>query len=547
MEDKNKFVGFYKNIISKKHFYLIILFMAFSAYGFSIFNRTISWDDLMWYHYQDIMLSGRWGMIAWSKLTGLVEFDPYSAKMLTLFCLCLTAIALCYLLYEIGHVKSIWAYTLTASAFVTYPLFNEIWEYYGANYILSGGMLLSTLSVIVVRSDMKIRSRMLVASTLMILPMSSYESAVFYYIALICIAIFYEHIAGANEINCFRDWYIKILPFTIPLIVSFIIRIIVSVIINAIFGLEYHSGGATEIYWLMYNPIKVLIYIIGSNAIDYFLCGLIYFPITIFSIFLLSFIYRLLKVSKNKKTTFLLGALVVLSLFTQAFIQGQPMPYRNAQTIMLFVSFVIFLFSSSTSSFTKVVRYAVLTLLFGICWHQAVYTNRILSLNNLRSENELYIVRKIGSEISSNYEKKPVVVVAPYQINSWIRSKITANDETLNGRLFYYIHHFYKQLVKPYKYVRTNVNSATEEYPQIQLLFEYCGYDVDVIEPRPKPHTIEYKVKDRKILNEAIAFCEKQKLKPYQIYDNGEYLIVNMGGRYFENGFYSPLLYIEDE
>ena len=521
--------------------------MAISAYGFSIFNRTISWDDLMWYHYQDIMLSGRWGMIAWSKFVGLVEFEPYLAKMLTLLFLSLTAIALCYLFYLIGHVKSIWAYTITASAFVTYPLYNEIWEYFGANYILSGGMLLSTLAVITLRCDLKLELKELYASLLLVLPMSSYESAVFYYIALVCIVVFYEHITGSYELRYLKDWFNRIFLFIIPLIVALIIRLLVSVIINFLFGLDYHSGGATGIDWIKFNPIKVLVYMIGANTIDYFLCGLVYLPITIFAICLILFIIKLFRSSKNKKVTVLLGLLVVLSLFTQAIIQGQPMPYRNAQTIMLFTSFVSFMFASTWIVKNKTLRFMTLLLIFGMCWHQAVYTSHILNLNNLRSDNELSIIHKLGAEITSEYDKKPVVIVAPYKINSWIRNQVSVNEKSLNGKIFYYIHDYYKQLIKPYKFVRTNVNSATEEYTQIQLMFEYCGYDVDVIMPRPNPHTTYYNVGDRKILNEAISFCKEQKLKPYKIYDNNKYLIINMGGQYFDDGFYFPLVYSVDK
>ena len=93
-------------------------------------------------------------------------------------------------------------------------------------------------------------------------------------------------------------------------------------------------------------------------------------------------------------------------------------------------------------------------------------------------------------------------------------------------------------LDETYKYVDSNVNCATEEYPQIQEIFNYLGYDIDVIQPRSKPHTQEYCKDDLRKLNEAIAIVKEKKIRPYQIYDQGNYIIVILGGRFFKNGYF---------
>ena len=61
---------FYSDIINKKRFWVPLLFFALVGYSFSIYNKTVGVDDLMWDYYKNYMLSGRWGMIVWIRLTG---------------------------------------------------------------------------------------------------------------------------------------------------------------------------------------------------------------------------------------------------------------------------------------------------------------------------------------------------------------------------------------------------------------------------------------------------------------------------------------------
>ena len=221
----------------------------------------------------------------------------------------------------------------------------------------------------------------------------------------------------------------------------------------------------------------------------------------------------------------MLGLIIVVSLFSQAILQGDLLFYRHAQTITLFVSFSVYLFCVSVNKWRKLLY----VVLFAMCWYQAIYLNRILCLNNLRSDNELTVVRELGMKIVSEYDKKPIVFVGVKpSLGSWINRQVSVNEAEWNGRLF---NRLSQKLGEhgniPIKYVGTNVNTVMVEYLQLKNLFSYCGYDIEVI---PDYFSGKVDTQTEKIREEAAAIAEKKGIRPYQIYDNNKYLIVNLGG-----------------
>ena len=533
---------FYSDIINKKRFWVPLLFFALVGYSFSIYNKTVGVDDLMWDYYKNYMLSGRWGMIVWIRLTGLFYSSPFTDRFLALVLYVIASILLCYLFFSVDKFKNILAFTITASAFVTYPLINEIWEYTGADYMVAGNLCLVTHAAIVIKSDLSVRKKLAYASALLIIPMSSYESAIFYYITLVCVVIFYEQWICKDYTLTIKTWAKQIISYLIPLLIAFIIRFAVSFCINSIFNLEYHGGGATGTTWIRESFVYVLKNMIGFIIFDYGIMGLVYLPITIFLLSLILFTVCILFKKGNRMTCVLLGGAILVSLFVQSIIQGYDQPYRTSQVFTLFVAFSFYLTIISISS--TIWRRCLYVALFGICWHQAVYMNRLLGLNNLRSDNELAVIRQIGYRLVSEFEKKPVVFVSPYKVSDWISRQVSVDESTWNGRLFYRVYDNFMmqfdqpfmnyqrsctQLKRPFKYVGTNVNSMTIQWHNLHQLFSYCGYDIEGIPDNLLSDPLkyeEYQIEQK----EATIIAREMKISPYQIYDHGDYLIVNLGG-----------------
>ena len=536
------FIRFYSDILSKKRFWIPLLFFSLVGYSFSIYNRTVSVDDLMWDYYKTYMLSGRWGMIVWTGFTGLIYSSPFIDRFLSLVLYIFASVLLCYILFGVDRYPNVLAYTITASAFITYPLINEIWEYTGAGYMVAGNLCLVTLSVIVTRSELFARKSVAYASALLILPMSSYESAVFYYITLVCVIIFYEQWTCKDHTLTLKTWVKKIFAYFAPLLIAFVVRFAVSFCINFIYHLEYHGGGATGTTWIRENFGYVLKNMIGFVMFDYGIMGLVYLPITIFLISLVLFAACILLKKEKRMTCVLLGGAILVSLLVQSIIQGYDQPYRTSQVFTLFVAFSFYLTIISISS--TIWRRCLYVALFGICWHQAVYMNRLLGLNNLRSDNELAVIRQIGYRLVSEFEKKPVVFVSPYKVSDWISRQVSVDESTWNGRLFYRVYDNFMmqfdqpfmnyqrsctQLKRPFKYVGTNVNSMTIQWHNLHQLFSYCGYDIEGIPDNLLSDPLKYEDYKRKQVT-ATMIAREKKIGPYQIYDQGDYLIVNLGG-----------------
>lgn len=509
-------VTFYNDILSKKRYYVPILFFAIVGYSFSIYNRTVGIDDFS----RDInvgsgnrMLSGRWGMILWNKLVGItVALDPFIDRFLALVFLIVAAILLCYILYIIGGNKRIISYTIAGSIFITYPLINSIWEYTGADFMLTGNLCLVTLAAIVLRLDVPSRRKVMFASLLMLLPMSSYESAIFYYLSLVCIIYLYEYIINKEDGFVISEWIKKNSMYLVPVIIAFITRFLISFIINTLYDLEYTGGGSTGIAWLHDSPFHVMKCMLSFNAVKYILTGLVYFPISVFVISLCLFVGYIYVYRGNHLVLLFLGFVVVLSLFSQSFLQGMELEYRHAQTISLFVAFTSFLLCTSVTN-ESVLKW-IYAIFLVLCWHQAVYLNRILGLNNLRSDNEVALIHQIGIRISSEFDNKPVAFVGEYQKGPYITNQISVDENSWNGRLFYSIYdRFIAKLDRPYQY-GANVNRVLILF-QLKECLNYFGYNIDLV--------------DDKTYMEANKVAIKNKMKPYQIYDNGNILIVNLG------------------
>ena len=88
------------------------------------------------------------------------------------------------------------------------------------------------------------------------------------------------------------------------------------------------------------------------------------------------------------------------------------------------------------------------------------------------------------------------------------------------------------QLKRPFKYVGTNINSMTWEWYNLHGLFSYCGYDIEGIPDNLLSDPLKYEKYQIKQKDAAIIAKEK-KIGPYQIYDHGDYLIVNLGGNLY--------------
>ena len=216
------------------------------------------------------------------------------------------------------------------------------------------------------------------------------------------------------------------------------------------------------------------------------------------------------------------GFMIILSLILVSFIQGDYLNYRQAQSIHLFVAFVTYLFIQETRLNQKV----VIVLLLFICLRQSVYIHSLLALDNQRSDNEAFVLQNIGYRIYSSFDDdKRVVICGKYHLGNNIDRQIEVPKYGLENsffRLFNPKHETddHRRFVD--KIVSSTINWSLRAFENQEMLkhsFSYYGYDLN----------IDDSYFDRKTNQEYTKIAMDNNMKPLEIRDMGDYILVYLG------------------
>lgn len=213
------------------------------------------------------------------------------------------------------------------------------------------------------------------------------------------------------------------------------------------------------------------------------------------------------------------------------------MYYRTAITLMVFCAFVFYLHAEDFYRWindgilhrqrllTALGRCGIALLLF-ITWRQAAHLHRFLALNNQRYDNEAAVMQQIGYTLSTEYDtSKPLIFVGDFS-NGDALYRITHDmGETRQGRLYRRIRQRIDgtETWKSPALVQTTVSSAIDWYHwefDGQLMGQflaYFGYDFDV------------PALSRTDLEPYNAEAAELGMKPFQILDRGDYLLICLG------------------
>lgn len=535
---KQELKQFYNDVVSKPLFWLPVLLFTFAAFGFDLVNVHLNYEDFRKEFYDFAFLKTRWGFAAWNVLTGLGEhWTPYADRFLSILFLVFSGVGLSFVFYRQTHSRSILSYVFPTSIFVTFPLFLNIYLYAGANYVSSGGLFLSIVALSVLDSGLHRMKRIVVASFLMVLPVSGYEVSVFSYLTLASIILFYQYIVKKREKPSIKRIATQCVDFLLPLVCAFIVRIVVATTFNLMYDFtDYNVADATGIKWLS-GGVSEGIMEIAKNGFYYGVAGLVYLPITIFLLAFVAFFVYVMCVSIKRKTLLpvWMACMVVLCIFSLSILQGSSLAYRTAQTISVFVAFVSFLFCEiALPKFQRPTRTLSIALMFGLCWHQAQFFHRMLSLDSLRTENELAMGRMMGMKLTQ-YPRKPVVFTSIFSPSNWIEMQMKVDETTWNGKLYKKIAtklspNDYEKIHS--RYSRSYMN-ITSKYIILKQFFSYCGYDIEVlgIPDNPTEYTGVCLESYNATIKRAMEIARDKEMGAFEIYDNGDFLIVQLGGK----------------
>ncbi len=510
---------FFKVHVKKRIFWMPLVALALMAYGFSITNRTVGIDDLraeMYFHSGHVFLASRWGFLVWGLLLGRIDADVFIPKFYMMVFLMVTAILLASELWDIElkcnkKIEKPIAYTLFCCFIVTYPIIGEAWEY--NLYELTGNMMLAAIVIRIISNDLYGFTGKIVSCILMTIVLSSYEAGGFFYVTMVFVLLLHRYYIFSSDGLSINQFTRKSFDYFFPCIVGVMSRYIISLLLRNIFNLQSLStaNGHSTIEW--FSPGFSLKNLIKGMIQKYYIAGCIYFPVSVFVICSLFFLLFLIIYSIKKKmpSCLFVGLLAYFSSFALSAIQGDVMPYRTAQTLTAISAYTLYLLITCVKR--KALNNIIVVSAGILVLEQAVFLNRELMLNNLRSQNEMAIAYQLGYDLTSNYPDKPLLFVGEYSLGDYINNRIGYDRSSIGGRLYEKI-----SIAPMNKIPESNINSVLnwnnvskgfEEY------FDYLGFDFDVI----------YNA-DMKIEAEEIA--REEKMRRYSVYETDVYLIVTL-------------------
>ena len=473
---------FLNKVAFKKRYYLPLIFISFVSYGFSLFNRTVSIDDLaqdLYYGAGDLKIKGlRWGQVLINRIFSTINFTPFINRFLGVLFLIISAVLVCSILYYLDNKKDkTFKYTVFSSVFISYPLINEFFEYYEALTIpLEFAIVSLCILYLLVNKGYSLRNTVLIGIVMSVI-MAGYESLIFVYIMLVFVILFHEYVINENK----KGWIKEGFRYALPLFIALILKFVIGYGLLFITGLEYEMDGASSIGW--FNDFKGSLMQLFFNAWYYGVRALSYFPIGVFVVALIIFVVLWLR----KKGNYFIGFFILISMFGLAIMQGSHFGYRMAQTVHLFTAYSFFLLLNEVNG--KRLSALLCVLLMFMSYRQAVYLHELLALNNQRSDNETALVQNIGYRLYSEFDlSKEVVFTGEYNLGSTIDSQIYVADDSIAGIIELKLREAAGLTDEKYDIpiVSTNVSSLfnwliDSVFPEkIEDLFSYYGFDIIV-------------------------------------------------------------------
>ena len=534
--------------LKDKLYIVCLIVIALMAYGFSATNITVGIDDLECDRYigsrNELLAAGRFGWLFWNKLFGFnnryVE-NNFVYEVAGVVLLIWAAMNLCILMKNVTSDKiSMTAYTIFSCSLISYPLMNEIWEYTGVNISICGAVVFVSFALLLTRSQLlngfDIR-KFLGCSVLLMIVCAGYESVAVVYVFLVFGLLFLQVIFETEKKETMSSLIRQGLFYAGPLAVGVILRTVVHRSLLFILHISPLKNGDTNIWWGKLPVKQVISDVLRGIIKEYFVKGIIYFPITELIVCVVVFLIIGIVLWKQKKNqAYWLPAIgMLISLVLLTLIQGRASHYRSCQVFAFFVAFVMMLtytlLKNSKKRWIKAFSVAVVVFSSVICIHQASTMNYYSTMNYLRSEEEKRVICDIGNTLSKEYDfEKPVIFTGSFTLSEDLRQRVMIDKEDIRWLYFSKAYGLFsdKDIYNGEEYRKlpnTNVNSVIQwgmsafgGQKGLEKLFRFYGFDY---------HAANYSIR-----NDAEEYVKQHGIQAYPedgyIVEREDYIIVNM-------------------
>lgn len=196
---------FYNEVGKRLTYKVPVIFIALTAFLYSMTQQTLSVDDLRrdyYYGEHGGYWFGRWGCILWARLMGVTPFASFVDRFFSMTFLVMAGVLVAAIFYVVIRrngfytFREAWPYTVLTCGIISYPLINEEWEYTLIDFCMTGNLMLCgfALLYLVVYGKRFVSWRQYVIPTiLLLLSASGYETGSFYYVSLACMVLFFRY------------------------------------------------------------------------------------------------------------------------------------------------------------------------------------------------------------------------------------------------------------------------------------------------------------------------------------------------------------------
>lgn len=533
---------------SNRFFMAALLLTATFCYATSVTQITIGRDSLEGSRYlgegQIMLAAGRFGMNFLATLFGYgyaePPVQPYVDLLATVLFV-LAAIHFCVLMRKIcGERISRVGYGIFACSLISYPLINEIWEYTGANVCVAAGYLLAAGAVYILhdvlyRQELSLKGRigrLFTASFFCLVICTSYESISVVYVFTVFMVLLLQQWTG--ERLKFSALMRQGILYASALLTGIVMRVVLHQVILDVFSLTKETGGATNILWGVYPFWNVVETLVKQCIIYYVMRACFYFPILEFVLAVMLFgLLLVITVIRNHRPLMLLtGGGLLFTPFLLPLIQGRYAPYRTCQVFAMLVAMTAMAIYESLKRWKKrhwLKRVCAGAMVF-LCLYQSAYLSQLLNLDYIRSEEEAFVIRTIGTDLERQCDiTKPIVVTGSYTLGEELLQPVTV--DVAESLIYAWFQHRTKwEADTTIKFVDSNVNSvldwALHAFNELgsagtamEKLFRYQGFD------------FHFEL-DLERQAEAERYAKDQELPGYPqagyIVELSDYIIVNL-------------------
>jgi hypothetical protein len=393
--------------------------IAIICYGYELFNFSLSIDEELQsfssaVNLKKLIQDGRWGSYFINILLSPHSLMPYLPTLILILCLALTSIL--FIANEKGDLQS---QIIFSTIFISYPLHSYYMEFNILGAPVGIGMILSTISYLIIKESLEIHKRKFLLSSVAILMLtfsfSMYQALVPFLISLVL--IHYGSQLLNNECITIRLFVKQIFYFFIIYLLAFLLYLIIDRFFKILFIPEFQNlSSYTDHYlgWGKSTAKKVFFILLGTTK-DYLSGKKFYGSYSIKSIFVLIPFLLYIILSKVKVTSH--KVLVVTILFISLFIPfivmyytGSKLPPRSLVALPLMLAGFWWLTSLYSKQWMKTVLIIIAFLFF---LSNTYHTTRLFYTSYVSWQADRDMANRIIERIYSLDlpEKDPIKIV----------------------------------------------------------------------------------------------------------------------------------------